>query len=80
MKCEDNHPLSLSVWAWSHLEYEASHLGDLAGLLLEALEEVSGQDEISLLPPGEDFIPLLPQQPFLDAGVLAVKKILSSDV
>lgn len=72
--------LSLSLWAWSHLEYEASHLGDLAGLLLEALEEVPGQDEISLLPPGEDFIPLLPQQPFLDAGVLAVKKIFSSDV
>ena len=64
----------------SHLEYEASHLSDLAGLLLEALEEVSGQDEISLLPPGEDLIPLLPQQTFLDAGVLAVKKILSSDV
>ena len=54
--------LSLSIWGcWSHLEYEASHLSDLARLLLEALEEVSGEDEISLLPPGEDFIPLLPQ-------------------
>ena len=56
--------LSLPIWRaglWSHLEYEASHLSDLARLLLEALEEVSGEDEISLLPTGEDFIPLLPQ-------------------
>ena len=45
----------------SHLEYEPSHLGDLARLLFEALEEVSGEDEVPLLPSGEDFIPLLPQ-------------------
>ena len=34
-----------------YLEDEAAHVGDLGGLLLEALQEVLRQDEVSFLPP-----------------------------
>ena len=36
-----------------YLENEAAHVGDLGGLLLEALQEILGEDEVALLPPGK---------------------------
>ena len=48
---------------------ELAHLGDPAGALLEALEKIPRQDEIPLLPSGEDLVSLLPQQPLLQGQV-----------
>jgi hypothetical protein len=41
---------------------ESSHLGDSRRALLEALQVVLGQQEETLLPPGEQLVLLLPQQ------------------
>ncbi len=44
------------------LEDERSHLCDPGGAPAEALQVVGGQDEEALLPPGEELVPLLPQE------------------
>jgi len=53
-----------------HLEDELSHLRDLIGTgprgSLEAVQVVTCQDEVALLPAREDAVPLLPQQSLLN--------------
>merc|ERR1719184_723881 len=50
-------------------EDELAHLGDPACALLEALEQVPGEDEVPLLPPREELVPLLPQETLLQGQV-----------
>ena len=54
---------------WDYLEDESSHFCEPGGALLEAVEVFLGEDEESLLPPGEELVPLLPQKPLLDEGI-----------
>ena len=67
----------------THLEQEFSHLGELWAVLLEAVEVILGQDEEPLLPPGEELVPLVPQDPLPDdllgvaaAAILRVAALL----
>lgn len=59
-----------------YLEYELSHVGDLvrAGGALEAVEVVPGENEVTLFPPGEQALSLLPEEALLDS-VLHVRPL-----
>ena len=55
-----------------YLEYEPAHLGESGAALLEAVEVVLGEDEVALLPPREELVPLLPEEALLLRPVLAI--------
>ena len=61
----------------THLENESSHLRYLGRLLLETLQEVLGEDEVSLLPSGKQLVALLPEEPLLDCAAINIKHIVS---
>lgn len=49
-----------------YFENESSHFTDSGRAFLVTLQIVLGEDEEPLLPPGEESIPLLPEQSLLD--------------
>ena len=75
--------VSQSLWfhclelgdVYVYLKQKFSHFRQFGAVLLEAVEIVRGEDEESLLPPGEESVPLVPDDPLPD-HLLAVRLAL----
>lgn len=52
----------------SYLEYELTHVGDLIGSRgpFETVQIITCEHKVTLFPPGEQSLPLLPQQALFD--------------
>ena len=59
-----------------YLKNEPSHFGDFGCGLLEAVEGVFGENEVPLLPPGEELVSLLPKESLLQGAEVGDVELL----